>query len=106
MPDAEYEDSVLLRLVAVQRKVTGLAAGYDQFSQPLLRKAPDERMISEDLNGFGDEIHRFQRGGGLGLQEEIGQSIKIRQRSHCIDYARQDFAFGLEAGLPCARSRR
>lgn len=80
--------------------------GNDELSQPLLCGASNQGMIFEDLHGLGDEIHRFQRSGWLGLQEKIGEPTKLSQRSLGVDYARQTLALGFFAGLPWTRSRR
>jgi len=86
--------------MAVQRNVPGLAARNDELSQLLLRGAPDQGMVCKDFYRLGDEIHRLQRSGWLGLQQKIGEPAEIRKRSLGINYARQVLALGFEADLP------
>lgn len=105
MPDGQDKYCVVLSLVPVQRKIARLAPGNDQFPQPVLHRAPHERVIFQYADSLGDEIHGFQRGDGFCLQEKIGKPFKISERARRVDYARQGLAFGFGAALPLARAR-
>lgn len=100
MPYGEHKHRILLKRIAVQRNIARLAARNNELSEPLLCEAPDQGMILQDVDRFGDEIDRFQRSGGLSLQEEIRDPPEISKRSLRVDYARQVFALGLGADLP------
>jgi len=63
-------------------------------------------MVLENLHCLRDEIHGFGRSAWLSLQEKIGKSIEIRERSLGVNQARQDLALGFGADLLCARARR
>jgi hypothetical protein len=52
-------------------------------------------MVFEDVYGFSDEADRFQSGDRIGLDEKVGEPLKICQRPRGVDYARQGLAFGL-----------
>lgn len=62
-------------------------------------------MVLENLHCLRDEVHRFERGDWLSLQEKIGNTIEIRERPPGVNQARQDLALGFGADLLCARAR-
>ena len=61
VPYGEDENCVLFRLMAIQGEVTGLAAGNHQLSQAMFDWPADQRMISENLHRFRDEVDGFER---------------------------------------------
>ena len=106
MPHGQDKHGVLRLFVAIQGQIAGLTAGNHQLPQSLLDRTAYEWMVCEDSNRFRDQPHRFRGGQRMLLAKKIREPFKISERAPRIDYARQDFALGLDGVLPCARSSK
>jgi len=102
MSNRKHQNGVMPWLKAVQRKIAGLAARNDQFPQPMLNGATNQRMVFKDLHGLGDEIHRLHGGDWLSLTEKFGQPNQISKRPLGVDYLRQEVVLGWAADSPRA----
>jgi hypothetical protein len=56
-----------------------VATRDDQFSQALLRRATDERVVGENLDRLCDQIYRFNGDRGFSIDQEFDEPFQIRQ---------------------------
>jgi hypothetical protein len=85
MADGKNEHGVVGRFVAVQRDVSGVPSGDDQFSQAIFSSPSDQWMVRQNLDGFCNEIDGRERHGGVGFKEKVSQAFEIGKCSLRID---------------------
>lgn len=104
--DGKNQYSVVSFLDAIKSRVTGPAAGYHQLAQFMLDGTADQRMSSQQGDGFLDQPKRFSSRCGIALDREVGQPFEIGKCPCRIDQLRQDSAFGFADFLPAMRALR
>lgn len=106
MADRQHQDGLPILLEAVEGQVTGTSAGYHQFSQSILDGTTDQRMTTQQLDGFPDQLKRLGCRRRITLGEEVGQPYEIGKRSFRVAQLCQDRAFGFAGLLPAMRAFR
>ena len=106
MTDGKNEHDILLLFVAVQRHVSRLTAGDKEFTEPLLDRPPDKRVVGQDLNSLDDQARRFVSRRWIYVKQEVGESAEVRECPTRVDQLRQVLALGFGADSPRALARR
>lgn len=87
---------------SIEGDIAGPAERDHELAQLALDDAPDERVMSQELDGFPNRRgRRPSRTGLLGCQMREG-TFQVREGVRCVDYLRQ----GLGRRLPFPAARR
>lgn len=77
MPQRENKNHIVRLDVLIQRHVSGLAAGYHQFSEISVRRAADERMTRENFEPVENHVLDRQRRYGIFVGQELKKSVEV-----------------------------
>jgi len=85
MSDSQQQNHVLLRFVAVERKIASSSARDHKLPQAVFGRAPEQWVIGQNRHGFGDQVDGFQRSDRLGLQQKVHKPTEVGERPRCVD---------------------
>lgn len=80
MSYGQHEYDVSLLLVVVQRQIAGLSARDDEFSQAVLDRSADQRVVLQDLRRLRDQLDGSERRRGFGLAKKVRNPLEIGER--------------------------
>jgi len=104
MTNGEHQHDILLLLVAIERHITTLAVGDQEFSQPLLTWSADQRMSLKNLDPVSNDVNRCNGNLRCILSEKSSKSLKVGKSVSGVNYFRHVRTFGRAARLPRTRA--
>jgi hypothetical protein len=104
--NGEHQYKVLALLKTIERDITTLAIGDQEFPQSLFTRSADKRMSLKNLNSVANYIDRFDSRLWCILDEKIGQSLQVGKRVSRVDYFRHVRIFGRFARSPRTRAAK
>ena len=104
MTNGEHQYDILPLLVAIERHITTLAVGDQEFSQLLLTWSADQRMSLKDLDPVSNVVNRCYGCLRCILSEKISQSLQVGKSVSGVNYFRHVRTFGRATRLPRTRA--
>lgn len=104
--DRENQNRFRFLLDAVKSQIPRSTTGDHQLSQTMLDWAAHHRVSPEHSNSLLDQTDGLGCCRGVGIEQKIGESFEVGERTFRIDQRRQDLAFGLAGLLPATRAAR